>query len=93
MKPPSWLTTLVLAALLVTLYMNWSWPWGVLFIYWALPSYISGEAFLIGPIAREESPILFWVVTVLWLMLGVVMILIDAAPTVIQDVYAFLWRP
>lgn len=92
MNPPSWLSALVLAAMLGALYMNWSWPWGFLFIYWAVPSFLGGEAFLIGPITREESPVLFWVVTILWLLLGVMMVLVDAAPSLIEDFYAFLWR-
>lgn len=92
MKQLDWITALVLAALLFTLYMNWSWPWGVLFIYWALPAYLSGEAFLIGPISRRENPALFWIVSTLWVLLGVMMILVDVAPSILNDFYAVLWR-
>ena len=84
MNPPNWLNAVILVALLIALYMNVSWPWGVLFIYWALPSILSGEAHLIGPIFREQSPILFWFVTMLWALLGVMMILADAAPSIIN---------
>jgi len=28
-----WKSALVLAGLYVALYMNWYWPWGLLFIY------------------------------------------------------------
>lgn len=83
-RPPVWLNVLVLAGLCVALYFNLSWPWGVLFIYWAVPSILSGQVFLIGPIDRDESPILFWVVTVLWMLLGVLMVLADVAPTFLE---------
>ena len=91
MTVPRWLTALVLVGLLVALYLNWSWPWGLLFIYWAVPSIWTGEAHLIGAIRRVEAPFLFWMVTVLWVVLGVLMILVDAAPSVVSDIYAFLW--
>ncbi len=83
-KAPDWLSALVLFGLCLALYFNLSWPWGVLFIYWALPSIVSGQAILIGPIDRDESPILFWVVTVLWALLGLMMILADVAPTFVE---------
>ena len=80
MKSQDSLTIIVLIALLGALYMNWSWPWGLLFIYWAVPSYLNGEAFLVGPISLKESPILFWIITILWMVLGVMMILSDVTP-------------
>lgn len=85
MTPPNWLNALILAALLLALYMNWSWPWGLLFVYWAVPSILSGEAHLIGPIARAHAPILFWLVTTLWVALGALMILADAAPYLVSQ--------
>ena len=83
-NPPVWLSALALLGLSVALYFNLSWPWGVLFIYWAIPSILSGQAFLIGPIDRGQSPILFWIVTVLWVLLGLLMILADGAPSLVE---------
>ncbi|MGI9406034.1 MAG: hypothetical protein ACR2O4_06645 [Hyphomicrobiaceae bacterium] len=83
---------IVFLALLAALYMNWSWPWGVLFIYWAVPAYVTGEAFLVGKLTREDDAPLFWSVTVLWAATGVMMILVDAAPSVLNDLYAWIWR-
>ena len=80
MHVPTWMTVLALVGLLVALYMNWSWPWGLLFIYWTVPSILTGQTQLIGPLSRETQPILFWVVIALWLSLGAMMILTDAAP-------------
>ena len=72
--------SLVLTGLCVATWMNWSWPWGVLFIYWAIPAIRFGEAHLIGPVTRDEQPVLFWFVTALWVLFGVAFILTDAAP-------------
>ncbi len=84
MKAPAWLSALILIGLCVALYFNLSWPWGVLFVFWTVPSIVNGQALLLGPIDRDESPILFWVVTVLWLLLGLLMILVDVAPTFVE---------
>ena len=86
--PPNWLNTVVLAALLIALYMNWSWPWGLLFIYWAAPAIRSGEAFLIGPISRAQAPLLFYTVTLLWALLGAMMIVADIAPHLVNNSHA-----
>lgn len=89
---PRWTLYLVIVGLLLALYMNWSWPWGLLFIYWAVLAMFAGEAFLIGPISREHDPDLFWIVTVLWALLGVMMILVDVAPSLLNEFYAWMWR-
>lgn len=80
MAPSRLVNSLVLAALLVATWMNWSWPWGALFIYWAVPAIHFGEAHLIGPVPRDEQPVLFWAVTALWVLFGILFILTDAAP-------------
>ena len=91
MIAPRWLTVLVLIGLLVALTMNWWWPWGLLFLFWTVPAIRMGEVHLIGTIPRDQQPILFWIVTVLWVLLGVAMILVDAAPSVINGFYAWMW--
>lgn len=69
-----------LIGLLLATWMNWSWPWGVLFVYWAIPAIRSGEAHLIGPVPRDEQPVLFWAITVLWILLGAMTVMVDLAP-------------
>ena len=88
MTPPNWLNALVLVGLLVALYMNWMWPWGLLFVYWAVPAIRNGETLLIGPMSRAQAPVLFWLVTTLWIVLGVMMILVDAAPSIVNSIHA-----
>lgn len=92
MKIPNWLTALVLIFLLIALFMNWLWPWGLLFLSWSIPSLYTRETQLIGVVSRDEEPYLYWPIVVLWFALSVLMIVIDLAPSVVNDLYAFLWR-
>ena len=54
--------------------------WGVLFIFWAILSIRSGEAFLVEPISRTGDPILFWAITAMWVFFGGLYILADLYP-------------
>ncbi|MGI9391569.1 MAG: hypothetical protein ACR2O1_16045 [Boseongicola sp.] len=74
------LNYIAFAALIVATYLGWQWPWGLLFIYWAVPSYMTGEAHLLGPVARQQEPVLFWAIVTLWTLFGVIMVLADVAP-------------
>ena len=70
----------VFAALMVATWFRWYSPWGVLFIYWIIPSFFSGRAILVSEVTREETPVLFWLVQLAWLALGIMMILMDFVP-------------
>lgn len=70
----------VFAALMVaTWFRLWS-PWGLLFIYWVIPNFYSGRAFLVSEVTRDEAPLLFWLVQLTWLALGIMMVLMDFLP-------------
>ena len=70
----------VFVALMAAIWLRlWS-PWGLLFIYWIIPNFYSGRAFLVFDVAREEAPVLFWLVQLTWLALGIMMILMDFLP-------------
>ena len=45
-------TLTVFIALIVATWLDWYWPWGLLFVYWAVPGILSGEAFLVERIMR-----------------------------------------
>ena len=68
-----------LALTTATWFRLWS-PWGLLFIYWIIPNFYSGRAFLVFDVARDEAPLLFWLVQLTWLALGIMMILMDFLP-------------
>ena len=67
------------ALMAATWFRLWS-PWGLLFIYWIIPNFYSGRAFLVSEVARDDAPFLFWLVQFTWLALGIMMILADFLP-------------
>ncbi|WP_170371180.1 hypothetical protein [Ruegeria arenilitoris] len=71
-----------LPVLLVATWLGLQWPWGLVFLWWAVPSIRSGQAFLIDTVNREADPLLFWTVTVLWVVFGGLMVTADIAPAV-----------
>lgn len=68
------------ATLIGAVFLGWQWPWGLLFLYWIVPAYLSGEAHLLGPVRRDEDPILYWAIIALWSLFGALMVLADLAP-------------
>ncbi len=87
-----WRVIALLVLLYVALYMNWSWPWGLLFVYWTVTSALSGETALVETVRRAEHPKLFWIVIVTWFLAGLSLILPDVAPSVVNSFYAMIWR-
>lgn len=77
MTDARWPTIVAIPILLVTTYLGWYWVWGVLFVYWAVLAVLSGEVFLVEPIVRSSHPILFWVITVMWLGFGIWTVVAD----------------
>lgn len=84
------INVVALIFLLVATYLGWWWPWGLLFIFWAIPAVYYGEAHLIGPIPRDTQPLLFWAVTVLWILLGIMTVMMDLAPQTLDRLYLLM---
>ncbi len=55
--------------------------WGLLFLYWTIPNFYSGHAFLLSDVTRDEDPILFWLIQIAWVVLGLVMVAADFFPS------------
>ena len=75
-----------LAALLAATWAGWYWVWGAFFLYWAVSGIVTGHAFVVQTVYRDESPILFWLISATWLVL--------AGLTIMQDIFpetATLW--
>lgn len=64
------LTLLALCVLAVATALGWMWVWGLLYLYWAVTGVMSGRAFVVEDIAQSESPVLFWLINVLWAAAG-----------------------
>lgn len=76
------LNYVVFAALMAATAMGLHSLWGLLFLYWTIPNFYSGHAFLVSDVTRDDDPILFWLIQVAWVVLGVMMIIADFLPKV-----------
>ena len=70
----------VFAVLMVATAMGYQSLWGLLFLYWTIPNFVTGHAFLLSDVTRDKDPILFWLIQIAWVVLGLVMILGDFLP-------------
>ncbi len=57
----------VLGALILDVYLLF----GILYIVWAILGLKSGHAFIIEDVKREDCPIIFWIITLIWLFSGI----------------------
>ncbi|MEX3007778.1 hypothetical protein [Hoeflea sp. TYP-13] len=70
------------AALMVSTALGYWFVWGLLFVYWAIPSFYSGHAFLLTDVVRDEDPALFWLVQIAWIVLGALLVMHDVFPQI-----------
>lgn len=68
--PVRWKSILALIVIGIGIYFNWYWIWGMLVIIWALTDLRSRHTYLLENIPRSESPVLYWIVVLMWLFLG-----------------------
>lgn len=74
-----WFTLVAIAIVLVAVIFDFQWVFGLLFLFWAAPSILTGETFLVEPVHRAENPWLFWIIVALWLSLSLALIGLDVA--------------
>lgn len=66
--------------LVVAGFLGFYWIWGLMFLWWLVPTVMNGQAHLVFEVYREEDPILFWAVAVLWALFGLMMIAASLFP-------------
>ena len=66
--------------LMVSTALGYQFLWGLLFLYWTIPNFNTGHAFLVSDITREEDPLLFWAIQFAWVVLGLLLVLVDFVP-------------
>lgn len=64
------LNLIVLVALVSATMMGWLWVWGLFFIYLSYQAYIDEATFVITPIRKSETPVIYWIVSVFWFLVG-----------------------
>ena len=67
----TWPTVAVMAVLLAATALDWYWVWGLFFLYWAVAGIALRQAFVVQVVLRDEHPVLFWFITITWLLLAV----------------------
>jgi len=72
-----WPTYLAITAVLGATLLEWYWAWGLIFFIWSIRAIRERQTTLIQDIAQDEAPVLFWTLTVLWIVLSVLLILQD----------------
>ena len=80
MSQTRYLNYITFAALMVSTAMGFQALWGLLFLYWTIPNFYSGHAFLLSDVTRADDPILFWLVQSAWIVFGLLLIALDFFP-------------
>ena len=84
-----WPTVAALVILLTATAVGWYWVWGVFFLYWAVYGVVTGQAFVVQPVFRDQNPVLFWLISVTWLALATLTIVYDIFPQAAPEFSAF----
>ena len=80
LKQQKWLTLLGLPVLLASSLSGVYSLWGVLSVYWGITSLRSGEAYLLETIERATDPVLFWIISGMWITFGALYLVADFYP-------------
>ncbi len=73
-------TVLGLSLLYVSIYLNFTWVWSVLFLVWLIPDVYTGTAYFIEPVKRKSHPVLYWLIIVTWLFLAIYPLVTGSLP-------------
>lgn len=65
-----WRTIVALILMYIIFIMDWSWMWGILFLFWVIPDLVTGSTYFIEPIHKKEHPILYWIIVVSWILMA-----------------------
>lgn len=68
------------AALMIATALGYQSLWGLLFLYWTIPNFYSGHAFLLSDVTRDDDPVLFWLIQIAWVVLGLMLVALDFFP-------------
>ncbi|WP_420584807.1 hypothetical protein [Ruegeria sp.] len=71
---------IALPILLVATALGLYWVWGLLFVWWIVPTILNGQAFLIFEVNRDDDAFLYWAIVCLWALSGLMMIAASLFP-------------
>lgn len=81
---PRVLNYVTFAVLMISTVLGYQFFWGLLFLYWTIPNFYSGHAFLLSDVTRDEEPNLFWAVQIAWIVLGGSLVVVDLYPLLFE---------
>jgi len=81
---PRALNYVTFVVLMISTVLGYQFLWGLLFLYWTIPNFYSGHAFLLSDVTRDEDSILFWAVQISWIVLGGLLVVMDLYPVLIE---------
>ncbi|GAB5557939.1 MAG: hypothetical protein SchgKO_21520 [Schleiferiaceae bacterium] len=70
-----WRSALALVLIVLAMWMNWDWIWAILLLLWAIPDITSGTTYLMEPVYKEKSPVLYWAILSVWILTAVYILL------------------
>jgi len=77
---PRVLNYVAFVVLMMSTLLGYQFLWGLLFLYWTIPNFYSGRAFLLSDVTRDNDTILFWAVQFAWVVLGLLLVVGDFFP-------------
>lgn len=69
-----------MAVLLVVTIAEWYWVWGLLFLIWSLSAFVTRQVFVIQTIRQDEHPFIFWLISITWVVLAVLVVSYEFFP-------------
>jgi len=72
--PIRWKSLMALVAIAAAIWFDWYWIWGVLSVIWGLTDLRNQHTYLLEDIPRSESPVLYWTIVIMWLVMGIWML-------------------
>ncbi|WP_292945376.1 hypothetical protein [Olleya sp. UBA1516] len=69
-KTIKWRTIIALILMYIAMLMNLTWAWGILFLLWVVPDIRTGITYFIEPVEKKESPLLYWIIIVSWVLMA-----------------------
>lgn len=89
-----WKSIVALAILPFALIYKWTgFYFAVLFLIWSIQGIRDKTTSLLDDISVEESPVLFWIVTIAWLVLSLWSLLYsDTVLTWLYDAFGIYWN-
>ena len=78
--PLPWRALLALVALWAATGLDWTWPWGILFLVLTWQSVPLGETWLVEAVSRRDNPVTYWAVMATWFLLSLGLLAYDFVP-------------